>query len=87
MRRESKYFLAKKTLEVKDSCIIVNYNDSSLEFKLHNRVILDTIDDYVIIIDLNKGNHKYKLIIPNNAFRDEKEKETFIEIIKSKINK
>ena len=87
MRRESEYFLSKKTLEVKDSCIIVNYNDNSLEFKLHNRVILDTIDDYVIIIDLNKGSHKYKLIIPNNAFRDEKEKETFIEIIKSKINK
>lgn len=50
-----------------------------------NRILLDIIHDYVIIIDLNEASHKYKLIIPNNAFENEKEKEIFIEIIKSKI--
>ena len=85
MKRNGEYFLGKKTLEIKDSYIIINYNDNYLNFKLHNRVVVDIIDDYVIIIDLNKGSNKYKLIIPNNAFENEKEKETFIDIIKTKI--
>ena len=85
MRKNEEYFLGKKTLEIKDSYIIINYNDNYLNFKLHNRVVVDIIDDYVIIIDLNKGSNKYKLIIPNNAFENEKEKEDFIDIIKSKI--
>lgn len=85
MRKEGEYFLGKKTLEIKDSCIFINYSDNCLKFKLHNRVIVDVVDNYVIIIDLNKASNKYKLIIPNNEFENENEKETFIDIIKSKI--
>ena len=54
--------------------------------KLNKHILLDTIEGYVTIIHLMKSGYKYKLIIPNNVFESEKEKETFINLIKEKIN-
>ena len=85
MKKESGYYLSKKTLELKDNYILIDSGFESIKLNLKSSTLLSELDDYIILVDPLISSFKYKLIIPNKCFDNYEQKNIFIEKIKSKI--
>lgn len=84
---KDKYFTAEKTLIIDKDLLIINYLNDRKEINLSNPFTgLYVVDNYVIITPKNLYGYKNKIIIPNNAFESEEEKNNFINDIKNIIS-
>lgn len=84
---KDEYFTAEKTLIIDKDLLIINYLNDRKEINLNNPFTgLYVVDNYVIIIPKNLHGYKNKIIIPNNAFENEEEKNNFINDIKNIIS-
>ncbi|MFU7517664.1 hypothetical protein [Clostridium sp. HCS.1] len=80
-----KYFSIEKYLNIDNNLITVTYESTSLELELNKNTIIDVLEEYILIIDIEEKGYKKKLIIPTNVFKNE-EKEEFINLLKLNIN-
>ncbi|MGG7057889.1 hypothetical protein ACQPUY_07310 [Clostridium nigeriense] len=84
--RKDEYFTAEKTLTLDKDSLIINCINDRIEINLNNPFIgVYVVDNYVIIVPKSLYSYKSKIIIPNNAFKSEDEKNNFINYIKNKI--
>lgn len=84
---KDKYFTAEKTLIIDKDLLIINYLNDRKEINLNNPFTgLYVVDNYVIIVPKNLHGYKNKIIIPNNVFESEEEKNNFANDIKKIIS-
>lgn len=84
--RRDKYFTAEKTLTIDKDLLIIKCLNDRIEINLSNQFIgVYIVGNYIIIVPKSLYSYKSKIIIPNDAFKSEEEKNNFTNEIKSII--